>query len=217
MHPKILAAQRGVELPNDPYALPPGQFPGVEAGDQRGLVKQLVLTALNARDVRSACAAFREDLPTTHPAKRLPNRILQQVIEELSGQVPALADSLCSDAGIRLMYTDSRIIEQVINHFTRQELPVLTVHDSVIAPYTHSMEVQAVMRQAAAEVVGRELPVESEHRGLDEWQDEPRYVQKDFQWWRETERGERYLERLTAWETETEREVVPYRLTEQGE
>lgn len=83
MHPQILAAQREVELPDDPYALPPGQFPGVEEGEQRDFVKQLVLTALNARDVRAACAAFRDDLPVTHPAKRLPNRTLQQVIERV--------------------------------------------------------------------------------------------------------------------------------------
>lgn len=112
MHPQILAAQQEVELPDDPYALPPGQFPGVEEGEQRDFVKQLVLTALNARDVRAACAAFRDDLPVTHPAKRLPNRTLQQVIDEFERQVPALADSLCSDAGIRLMYIDSRIIER---------------------------------------------------------------------------------------------------------
>lgn len=77
----------------------------------------------------------------------------------------------------------------MINHFTRDGLPVLTVHDSVIAPYTHSTEVQEVMRRTAAEVVGRELPVEADYRGLDEWREEPSYVQQDFQWWRETERG----------------------------
>lgn len=196
IHPQILAAQQGVELPDDPYVLPPGQFPGVEEWDQRDLVKQLVLTALNARNVRSASSAFRNDFPTGHLAKGLSNETLQQVVEAFSRQVPALADSLCSDAGIRLMYTDSRIIERVINHFTREGLPVLTVHDSVITPYTHSTEVQEVMRQAAAEVVGRELPVEAEHRG------------QDFETLREAGRGEGYLVRLAAWEAETGREVL---------
>ncbi|WP_177172489.1 hypothetical protein [Paracoccus alkenifer] len=74
----------------------------------------------------------------------------------------------------------------------------MTVHDSMIAPYTHSMEIQAVMRYAAADVARRELPVVAEPRGLDEWQGEPRYVQQDFQWWRKTERSEAYLARLAA-------------------
>lgn len=56
----ILTAQTGEMVPEDPYLLPPGQFPTVKLEEQRGLVKLLVLMALNARDVPSACATFRE-------------------------------------------------------------------------------------------------------------------------------------------------------------
>ncbi|MEF9606169.1 hypothetical protein O4J55_29130, partial [Paracoccus sp. PXZ] len=118
MHIQILAAQQGVELPPDPYELPPGQFPDTDPDEQRRLVKQLVLTALNAKDTRSACSAFREGLKAGHPGKHLKNTSLQKTINTFSEHVPALADSLCSDVGIRLMYTDSLIMERVIDRCT---------------------------------------------------------------------------------------------------
>ena len=103
MHLHILAARGGKEVPEDPYHLPPGQFPGVDQKGQRGLVKLLVLMALNAKDVPSACAAFREGLDRGHPGKKLKNRDLEKVLEAVKPQIPWLGDSLCSDAGVGLM------------------------------------------------------------------------------------------------------------------
>lgn len=214
MHIQILAAQQGVELPPDPYELPPGQFPDTDPDEQRRLVKQLVLTALNAKDTRSACSAFREGLKAGHPGKHLKNTSLQKTINTFSKHVPALADSLCSDVGIRLMFTDSQIMERVITHCTLLGLPVLTIHDSAIIPYTHSKVLEEAMKQAAVEVVGREIPLEAKALGLDHdsWKDDPVYVRLDFQTCRETERCEGYLTRLKEWESTTRREVVPFNI-----
>ncbi|MDF3905198.1 hypothetical protein, partial [Paracoccus sp. AS002] len=210
MHIQILAAQQGVELPPDPYELPPGQFPDTDPREQRGLVKQLVLTALNAKDTHSACLAFREGLEVGHPGKHLKNTTLQKTIDAFSEHVPALAGSLCSDVGIRLMFTDSQIMERVIDRCTFMGLPVLTVHDSAIVPYTHSRVLEATMIGAAVEVVGREIPVEAKALGLDTMQDRPVHVRQDFQMWRETDRCQEYLDRLREWEDTTGREVVPF-------
>lgn len=212
MHIQILAAQKGVELPPDPYELPPGQFPNTDPKEQRRLVKQLVLTALNAKDTRSACSAFREGLEAGHAGKHLKNATLQRTIDAFSEHVPALADSLCSDVGIRLMFTDSQIMERVITHCTLLDLPVLTIHDSAIVPYTHSKELEAAMIRAAVEVAVREIPLEAKALGLDAMQDDPVYVRQNFQIRCETERCEGYLTRLKEWEDTAEREVVPFRL-----
>ena len=59
-------------------------------GDQRKLVKLLVLTALNAKDLQSACSAFREDLQAGHPGKKLKNKQLKAVLDQLVERVPAL-------------------------------------------------------------------------------------------------------------------------------
>lgn len=199
---------RGV--PEDPYLLPPGQFPGIKQDEQRRLVKLPVLMALNAKDVPSACAAFREGLERGHPGKRLKNEELVKILDAVKGEIPWLSDSLCSDAGIRLMYSDSLIIEQVIRQCTAPGLPVLTVHDSVIAPYTFSRVVKDVMTQAAHEVVGCELPLKAKYLGFDDMRDKPIYIQQDYRWWRETERCQGYLARLEAWERTTGVVVHPF-------
>lgn len=212
MHIQILAARKGAELPPDPYKLPPGLFPDTDPKEQRDLVKQLVLTALNAKDTRSACAAFRDSLDVGHPGKHLKNVVLKKTLDAFSAHVPALGDCLCSDVGIGLMYTDSCIMDRVIRHCTRMELPVLTVHDSAIVPYTHTKVLKAAMIQAAVEVVGREIPVEAKTLGLDDetWDDNPAYVRQEFIDSRETERCQGYLGRLRIWEDTAGREVVPF-------
>ncbi|NPD17265.1 hypothetical protein HOY34_18910 [Xinfangfangia sp. D13-10-4-6] len=122
--------------------------------------------------------------------------------------MPWLHKYLCKDQGIGMMFTDSQIVERVIKRCTDSGLPVLTVHDSVFAPYTHSRLVNAVMVQAAEEAVGRPLPLEAEHAGLDDVRDKLLEIQQDFQWWREAARCEGYLQRLKAWEGSHGQEVV---------
>lgn len=60
MHISILSYQKGDTLFGDPYLLPPDTIANVDAKTQRRLVKQLVLTAINARDHASAFGAFRD-------------------------------------------------------------------------------------------------------------------------------------------------------------
>ncbi|MBJ2153660.1 hypothetical protein [Paracoccus sp. IB05] len=200
LHIQILAAREGMEVITDPYVLPPGQFPGFDEAEQRKLVKLLVLTALNARNLRTACSAFRNGLENGHSGKHLKDSQLKKALLVLKRQVPWLHKYLCNDEGIGLMFDDSQIVERVIKRCTDAGLPVLTVHDSVIVPYTHSRLLKAIMVQAAEEVVGRPLPLEAEHAGLDDMRDKPLEIQQDFEWWRETARCEGYLQRLKAWE-----------------
>ncbi|MDK8874895.1 hypothetical protein [Paracoccus sp. SSJ] len=79
-------------------------------------------------------------------------------------------------------------MERVITHCTLLGLPVLTIHDSAIIPYTHSKVLEEAMKQAAVEVVGRKIPLEAKAPGLDTIQDSPVHVRQDFQMWRETDR-----------------------------
>ena len=50
-----------------------------------------------------------------------------------------------SGYGIRLQRIDSSIAQHVISHFTKEDIPVLCVHDSFIAPTTHGEELSKEM------------------------------------------------------------------------
>ena len=209
LHVAILSAEKGIVVEGDPYDLPQGLVPGAPAALQRSIVKKLVLTALNARTRNAAFASFREGYPKGHLAKGMTNKELDCLLVAFTEQHPHLTESLCADQGIRLMNIDSQIAEIVLRWFTRRGIPVLSVHDSFIIPYTHVAQLKRVMGLAAKRVVGRALAVDSSGLGLDEIGGN-NDVRLDFQCWRQTPRGDGYLARLKGWEEKKGREVVPY-------
>lgn len=212
MHIQILAAREGVEVVGDPYTLPPGQFEGVDQSEQRDLVKLLVLTALNAKTMKATCAAFRSGLEAGHPCKHLKNKDIESVLNCLTDQTPWLGKYLGQDQGIGLMFTDSQIMDLIINRCTRAGLPVLGIHDSVIVPYTHSLVLEGIMNWAAREVLGKKIPLDMKQQGLPDQRGKPLEEQLNFETWRETERCPEYLGRLRLWEEAAGKEVIPYRM-----
>ena len=74
-----------------------------------------------------------------------------------------------SGKGLELMVLDSCIAEYVIKHFTDQNVPVLTLHDSFIIAYDRVLELRAVMTEAGNKYAGRYLFTEKSDYGLDEW------------------------------------------------
>lgn len=209
LHVSLLSAEQGVELEGDPYVLGGLTLPGVPAALQRALVKQLVLTALNAKDRKSAFQSFRDGWPANHYGKGMTNEELSFLLDAFTTQFPHLKELVCADQGIRLMNVDARIAEKVHHHFTQQGIPVLSVHDSFIIDYTRVGELKRVMADASAAVVGRPMPVSASSPGIDEM--EPA-VRADFEAWVQVPRSPAYLRRMKAWETRVGREVAPYRL-----
>lgn len=56
------------------------------------------------------------------------------------------------------MYLDSQITACVHRHFTRQGVPVLSVHDSYIIDHMKVAELRQVMAEASEAFMGRPLP-----------------------------------------------------------
>jgi hypothetical protein len=213
LHLAIIAAEKGVTIEGDPYALPEVVVPGATTlEEQRKVIKRLILPALNARSPAKAFGSFRERCPTGSVFKKLTNAQLLKVLQTFEDFYPHLRGVFGQDQGIRLMNIDSRIAEVVLRHFTGQGVPVLCIHDSFIIDYTRAGELKQAMAEAATQIVGRPLLVDSKTMGWDEalgWPDE---VVQHFRAWSEVPRGGPYLKRLAEWERVKKREVVPYRL-----
>ena len=124
------------------------------------LVKSLVLKAINAQDRQAAFSSFREDWPTGHFAKHLTNRQLSRLLDSFTNRHPLLADKLCADHGIRLMFIDSCITDQVLTVATGFNLPVLGVHDSFIVAREEQDTLLQIVNTATREIVNSELSVE---------------------------------------------------------
>lgn len=70
----------------------------------------------------------------------------------------AIRKHFFSGAGLRLQFQDSEIAERVLLRAMRDQVPVLPVHDSFIAPASESAWLQEAMTEASLEVLGAALP-----------------------------------------------------------
>ena len=169
MHIALLLAHIKQKSNYDPYSLSKSIFPNRNDLDQRSVVKQLVLMALNASDRKTAFSAFRGDQPTGHPAKKLTNVELSKLLDAFIEEYPDLAPFMCTGKGLQLMYIDSCIAEQVIDHFTNLSIPILCLHDSFIVPFDHVLELRVMMVKAGSSFTRRFMFTEKDGNGLDEW------------------------------------------------
>jgi hypothetical protein len=160
LHINLLALEQGPEIHNDPYTLRHCGLPEVNDALQRELVKKLVLRAINAGTRPAAFSSFRDDWPTGHLAKRLTDQQLSTLLDLFISHHPLLAEKLCTDQGIRLMFLDSQITDQVLTVATNLGLPVLGVHDSFIVAREEKDTLLQVVHVATKELIGQQLPVQ---------------------------------------------------------
>ena len=168
MHVNILSLEKGVKLEGDPYELKDILLEGVNQQEQRGYLKTLILTAINAAGERATYQAFRDSYSTGDPARSFKNKDLKRLLDAFLKQTPQLEGALFNDQGIRLMNVDARIAEDVLRSTVAHNLPVLCVHDSFIVDYRRTKLLKLFMAAGSKRVVGHVLPIASDWMGLDE-------------------------------------------------
>jgi hypothetical protein len=169
LHINLLYGLQGLEPQRDPYTL--DKLLGFSDAEQRKIVKGLALMGINAKSPKATFSAFRQDQKTGSVEKSLTDKQLQLLLDSFKEKHPAIADSICTDKGVELMEVDGRITAKVINHFTKKQIPVLTVHDSYITPHTHTGELRRAMNEAVTkELNGFKINIDQEGVGLDQIQ-----------------------------------------------
>lgn len=127
------------------------------------------LTAINAANKETAFKAYqskrtasKDESTGLYEFPRLNNGQLDLLLQSFIEKHPFLADGICSDRGICLMFMDSQITEIIINRFVESNEPVLTVHDSYIVKADKADFLQQTMAEATQLVVRSRLPAEHE-------------------------------------------------------
>jgi hypothetical protein len=158
-HVSIAYGLEGLQPPDDPYTLKTLVEP-LTPKQQRQDVKLLVLTAINAKDRKSAYSAFRDE--KNREQRRLPkdqkisytNALLEQLLNQFIEENKPIEHFLCADKGVELMAIDGRITTRIIEHFTRKKIPVLTVHDSYVIQSQYERELIDQMVYATKAEIG---------------------------------------------------------------
>ena len=158
-HVSIAYGLEGLQPPQDPYTLSVLVEP-LTPKQQRPDVKLLVLTAINAKDRESAYSAFRDEknreqrhLPADQKIKYT-NRLLEQLLHQFVEENRAIEHYICADKGVELMAIDGRITTRIIDHFTRRNIPILTVHDSYVIQSEHEAALMKQMEYATEVEIG---------------------------------------------------------------
>ena len=169
-HITFLYAEKGInyfsEIGDDPYDIPIREINDPEKC--RWLVKQLFLNAINAKTPEKAFQAVMEKAnknKSEAPQIRLTFEFLERILDQIKQKHPLIAEDLCSDRGVSLMFYEGQITERVLQHFMNKGVVALSIHDSYVVPESYSDELREVMNQAWAEVLGF-IPDDSE-RALD--------------------------------------------------
>jgi hypothetical protein len=158
-HVSIAYGLEGLQPPEDPYVLRALVRP-LTSKQQRQDVKLLVLTAINAKDRKSAYSAFRDE--KNREQRRLPkdqkisytDALLEQLLNQFIEENKPIEHHLCTDKGVELMAIDGRITTRIIEHFTRKKIPVLTVHDSYVIQTQYEQELIDQMVYATKAEIG---------------------------------------------------------------
>jgi hypothetical protein len=162
LHINMLYAKAGIQNEKDPY-----QIANSNSSLRKGL-KSLLLISINAKDFNSTQKAYRKEIrelakkdygKLTESQKkklhsmRLVEPKIKEWLERFQKEHEAIKDRLCSDAGIKLMNKDAKIMRIILNHFYSKDIVVLPVHDSVIIAEEHETELREVMDNAYRKIM----------------------------------------------------------------
>jgi len=152
MHISLAYGLEGHQPPKDPYDIGPmHEMLGVMQSEQRPIVKQLILCAINAEGRKQSFRAFRQSQPAKTIQKSLKDDQLQMLIEAFCEKNASVKSYIASDSGVSLMAVEARVAARVINHFVKRDLPILTIHDSYIVQFGKDEELIKAMNRATKE------------------------------------------------------------------
>jgi hypothetical protein len=145
MHIHLLYAQAEALLDGDPYS----DIDGLS----RNQAKLALLVAINAPTRHSAVSAIRTHIPT------FSHEQAARALEAVCQRHAPIARHFASDVSIRLMRLESDILIDAAIACTKQAVPVLGVHDELIAPLADIEQVAETMRRASRDRTGTQIPV----------------------------------------------------------
>lgn len=161
LHPLLLYAAEGIQYFGDPYL----------AVDQRKeirpFLKRILLCMINNPNYSEAQSAANNWL-VNESDKETREKIIREGITKAAPLMDRFLEIhqpirkyLCTKStnGLRLMNQDAKIAVDVVNHFSRQGIPILCIHDSFLVAEQYKQELKTVMKRIYKKHTGMRISV----------------------------------------------------------
>jgi len=151
LHPYLLYAGEGIQYDVDPYTVVD------DRPELRPFLKMILLYMINNSSFNEAQRVANDWL--VHPKKKeeqICKRIFAlgvdkagPLMDKFLVEHSRISKYLCvsSKTGLRLMNKDAEIAVDVIYHFVKQEIPILSMHDSFLIERKYKDELEQVMKE----------------------------------------------------------------------
>ncbi len=149
IQPRLLLAERGVELDRDPYDI------GIDERF-RPLVKETFNRLLNGK---------RKPFPYSNPSQGIVFHEADvglswtQFLNLIRDRFEAVSDQFSSGAGLKLQRLDSDIAQAVMLEANTLNVPMLPIHDSFIVRLSDYPDLIRAMESAMLKTVGIKIPI----------------------------------------------------------
>lgn len=156
LHPQMLYAEATGKLcEEDIYSLS-GRYQKGSA--MRDIIKYAFLVMVNAKTQTASKHKITEFVnewaKRPDEFQKLGGLTSDEVIRQICETHPTLKNSLCSDAGVRLQYKDSKIALGILLTLAKEKIVALPIHDSFIVQARHEERLRQVMVDEFRKVVG---------------------------------------------------------------
>jgi len=145
MLPHLIYANEEIQLDKDPYTMS-DDWPV-----ERRFLKHMLICMLNAKDERSAESAINYWLFRHNYQRVILSNSGIKGVKPLMAEFRKLHNPIdhyfCngSETGLRVMNLDSRIALDIVDHYGKQNIPILAVHDSFIVQEQYEDELRQTM------------------------------------------------------------------------
>ena len=156
LHPNMIRVENDLDPAEDIYTIGYQVLDRFDQNEQRQIIKGLVLNLLNADNIDGAYSAYRRR-NVTNKFGKITNDQCNKLVDAIKKLQPELADNFGKDRGVDLMFKDSQVIEQIIILATTNDIPVLTVHDSVICRERDEEALRSFMKIATYKILSTQL------------------------------------------------------------
>lgn len=165
IHIHLLYALKGInyaDFKEDPYTLDDGK-------PDRDLNKLILLTAFNAKTEELAASAVFDELREDGLLNKYNIHKHKPILDKLALlkiKHEPIKDMIANDYGRKLQYYDSSIIERLIEYFSKWNMPIITVHDSVICQAKYSEFIKDKMWEYYCETIDNMLGCKIEYKPI---------------------------------------------------